>query len=47
MEYYSVIRKNKTVPFVSNMDGTREDYNTKRSKSDKDKYHKISFVRGI
>ena len=41
--YYSVIKNNETISFASNMDGPR-DYHTKRKKSDKDKYHMISFM---
>ena len=46
MEYYSAIKKEWNNAICSNMDGPR-DYHTKRSKSDKDKYHMISPIGGI
>ena len=44
--YYSVIKNNEKMSFVSNMDGPR-DYHTKRSQSEKEKYHMISLKCGI
>ena len=46
MEYYSAIKKNEIMLFCSNMDGPR-DCHTEGSKSEKDKYHMISLIRGI
>ena len=46
MEYYSAIKKEWNNAICSNMDGPRDDH-TKWSKSDKDKYHKISVMCGI
>ena len=39
-------KKERNNAICSNMDGLR-DYHTKWSKSDKDKYHMISLLRGI
>ena len=44
MKYYSAIKKNEMMPFAT--DGPR-DYQTKWSKSEKDKYGMISVICGI
>ena len=46
MEYYSAIKKEWNNAIWSNMDGPR-DYHTKWTKTDEDKYHKISLIHGI
>ena len=46
LEYYSAIKKEWNNAICSNMNGPR-DYHIKWSKSDKDKYRKISPICGI
>ena len=46
MDYYSAIKKEWNNAMCSNMDGPR-DYHTKRSKSERDKYHMILLTCGI
>ena len=45
MEYYSAIKKNEIMSFVGHMDEPRDSH-TKRSKSDKDKYHMMLRMYG-
>ena len=46
MNYYSAIKMNWYNAIYSNMDGSR-DYHIKWNKSEKDKYHMISYVWNI
>ena len=41
--FYSLLRKNEILTLCHNMDGPRG-YYTKSNKSEKDKYHMISYV---
>ena len=46
MEYYSAIRRDEIMPFAATWVGPT-DYCTKWNKTEKDKYHRISFLCGI
>ena len=43
MQQYSAIKKERHNAICSNMDGTK-DFHTKLNKSERDKYHMISFI---
>jgi len=46
MEYYSAKKKEGNLAICDNMDGPGG-YYTKWNKSEKDKYHMISFICGL
>ena len=47
MEYYSAIKKNKILPFVTIWKDLEGIMLTEISQTDKDKYHMISLICGI
>ena len=47
MEYYSAIKKNKIMPFAATGMGLDILILSEVSQTEKDKYHMISFLRGI
>ena len=47
MEYYSAVKKNKSLPFATVWMDLENIMLNKISQSEKDKYHKISLICGI
>ena len=47
MEYYSAIKKNKTMPFAATGMGLEITILSEVSQTQKDKYHMISLICGI
>ena len=47
MEYYSVIKRNEILPFVTTRMDLESGMLSKISQSEKDKYHMISLICGI
>ena len=47
MEYYSAIKKNKTMPFAATWMDLEMIILSEVSQTDKDKYHMISLICGI
>ena len=47
MEYYSAIKKNRRMPFVSTWMDLETLILSEMSQKDKDKYHMISLITGI
>ena len=47
MEYYSVIKKNKTMPFAATWIELKNIILSEVSQEDKDKYHIISLMCGL
>ena len=47
MEYYSVIKKNEIMPFAATWMDLVIIILSEVSQTEKDKYHKISFICGI
>ena len=47
MEYYSVIKNNKVMPFAATWMGLEFIILSEVSQTDKDRYHMVSFICGI
>ena len=47
MEYYSAVKKNKTMPFAATWMELETLILSEMSQKDKDKYHRISLITGI